>query len=80
MRRRTLAALSLLASFACLAAVTFGLWTAVRKARSFGVQTPMEFFAALHVAAWVGIAAAALGTLYFFGMAIIIAYRWPPDP
>jgi hypothetical protein len=79
MRRNMLAALSLLASLACLAAVAFGLWVAVGKARMFGVQTPTEFFAALHPALWAAMAAAIVAGLYFFCMAIIIAYRWPPD-
>ena len=80
MRRKTLAALALLASFACLAAAAIGLRVAVEKALMFGVQTPTEFFAALHPALWAAIAAALAAGLYLFCMAIIIAYRWPPDP
>jgi hypothetical protein len=77
MHRNTLAALALLASLACLAAVAFGLWVAI--GRMFGVQTPTEFFAALPPALWAAMAAALVAALYLFCMAIIIAFRWPPD-
>jgi hypothetical protein len=80
MRRKTLAWLALLASFACFAAVAFGLSVAVGKAVMFGVQTPTEFLAALHPALWAVIFVALAAGLYLFCMAVIIAYRWPPDP
>jgi hypothetical protein len=78
MRRATLAALSLILSFACFTAGVYGLWIAIDKAIKFGAQTPAVFFAALNPLAWIAIAAAAFGSFYFLCMAIIIRFRWPP--